>query len=89
MEVDGLAIIKALVEHGLGHTVLTYNSVPNEVAHGELSATRIVKPGIVWNLAMVMRKELRHNQAATEMATLLREEVDKLVSAGLWRGKVH
>jgi len=89
MEVDGLAIIKGLVQYGLGHTVLTYASVAEDVEHGTLRATRIVRPGIAWSLAIVMRKDLRHNRAATQMVELMREEVDKLVNAGHWRGKVH
>ncbi len=89
MEVDGLAIIKGLVEHGLGHTVLTYASVAEEVARGALRATRITRPGITWNLAIVLRKDVRQNRAATLMVEMMREEVDKLVNAGQWRGKAH
>ena len=89
MEVEGLAIIKALVGHGLGHTVLTYSAVAEEVARGTLRATRLVRPGISWSLCIAMRKELRQNQAATALARTMREEVEKLVSAGQWRGKTH
>ena len=89
MEVEGLSIIKALVQHGLGHTVLTYAAVADEVAHGTLRATRLVRPGISWSLCIAMRKELRQNCAATALARTMREEVEKLVGAGQWRGKAH
>lgn len=89
MEVEGLAIIKALVAHGIGHTVLTYSAVAEEVAHGTLRATRLTRPGISWSLCIAMRKELRQNKAAQALARTMREEVEKLVGAGQWRGKVH
>jgi LysR family nitrogen assimilation transcriptional regulator len=89
IEVDGLSIIKALVQQGLGNSVLAYSAVPDEVRRGELTATRIVRPGIGWSLSMVMRRDLRQNRAAEQMAILVQEEVEKLVGSGLWRGKPH
>ena len=86
LEVDGLPLIKAMVERGLGSTVLTYVAATNEIASGALRAVPIREPGIHWRLDIASRQDRRSSRALQELIRLIDEEVHALVDRGVWKG---
>ncbi len=86
IEVDGLPIIKAMVERGLGFTTLTQPAVTREVANGTLKAIPIRSPGIRWDLDIACRRDRRPSDAAMELMRVIEEEVQTLVETGVWIG---
>ena len=86
IEVDGLPIIKAMVERGLGFTTLTQPAVTREVANGTLQAIPIRSPGIRWDLDIACRQDRRPSDAALELMRVIEEEVQTLVETGVWVG---
>lgn len=88
-EVDGLGILKKMVEHNLGYTVLTFGSVYNEVANGTLSATPIGGPDVSWTLSMATRVDQSRSRTMIVIQKLVREVVRDLVDRGVWRGDPH
>ncbi|HWK68291.1 MAG TPA: LysR family transcriptional regulator [Rhizobiaceae bacterium] len=86
IEVDGLPIIKAMVERGLGFTTLTQPAVTREVANGMLRAIPIRSPGIRWDLDIACRRDRQPSEAARELIRIIEEEVQELVRTGVWIG---
>ena len=82
LEADGLPIIKAMVERGLGFTTLTQAAVTREVANGTLRAIPIRSPAIRWDLDIACRRDRQPSEAAVE-------EVHSLVRARIWTGSPH
>ncbi len=86
LEVDGLPLIKAMVERGLGATVLTYAGATNEIASGLLRAVPIHDPGIHWRLDIASRFDRQKSSALQELIRLIGEEVQTLVAREIWQG---
>ncbi len=86
IEVDGLPIIKAMVERGIGFTTLTQPAVTREVANGTLRAIPIRSPGIRWDLDIACRRDRQPSDAAQELMRVIEEEVQELVRTGIWIG---
>lgn len=86
LEVDGLPIIKAMVERGLGFTTLTQAAVTREIANGTLRAIPIRPPAIRWDLGIACRRERQLSEAAQELIRIIGEEVHTLVETGVWTG---
>jgi LysR family nitrogen assimilation transcriptional regulator len=53
IEIDSVAFAKAMVEDGLGYTILTYAAVEEEVARGRLAAFAIMRPVLSTNVTLV------------------------------------
>lgn len=85
IEVDGDSTLRSLVRKGLGYTIMTRSSVAEDILRGDLRASPIERPEIVFTLATVVRNEVRENQAVKEMLELVEEEVDRLIESGEWR----
>jgi LysR family nitrogen assimilation transcriptional regulator len=85
IEVDGDATLRSLVRKGLGYTIMTYSSVAEDIQRGDLRASPIERPEIVFTLAAAVRNEVRENQAVKEMLSLIEEETDRLIQSGEWR----
>ena len=85
LEVDSLEIIKTLVEHGLGFSVVSYNAAQSEVKRRVLRAVPIAAPGISWTLALAMT-ERQPSRGAVELIRLIEELVREMVTQGVWRG---
>lgn len=85
IEADSVAFAKAMVERGLGYTILTYAAVQDEVARGELTAHPIVRPHLTTRVCIVApRGELpKLTQDAAEM---LRDVCSALVRSKRWTG---
>lgn len=86
LEVDGLPIIKSMVERGLGFTVLTQPSVSREMINGSLRAIPIDSPGIQWDLDIACRRDRQPSEAVREFIRIIEEEVRELVGSGVWQG---
>lgn len=85
-EIDSLGIIKAMVRHGLGYTVLTFGAVYHEVADGSLTAAPIASPAMSWTLCMASRVEQGRSRAMIVMRQLVIDVVRDIVDKGIWRG---
>jgi LysR family nitrogen assimilation transcriptional regulator len=84
IEADSVAFAKAMVEKGLGYTILTYAAVKDEVERGKLTAYPIVRPAILTKVNIVT---LRDRQKLTSDAgEMLRSVCSALVRAKTWAG---
>jgi LysR family nitrogen assimilation transcriptional regulator len=86
LEVDSVALTKAMVRDGFGYTMLTYGSVHDEVARGELSARFIERPPLSSTLTIVRLREDRSSRLPRELSRTVREVLRTLVDQGTWRG---
>ena len=87
LEVDSLEIMKTLVEHGLGFSVVAYNAAQSEVKRRALRVVPIAAPGVSWTLALAMT-ERRPSRGALELVRLIEELVQEMVGRGIWRGRL-
>ncbi|MEP9375348.1 LysR family transcriptional regulator [Aquabacter sp. CN5-332] len=84
-EVDSVALTKAMVRAGHGYTILTYSSVHEEVARGDLTMHTIDHPPIIATLSAVMLKETATTPLARELTDALRATLLGLIQRGIWR----
>jgi LysR family nitrogen assimilation transcriptional regulator len=87
LEVDGMNIIKRLVERGLGYTVFNYAGVSEEVERGSLRAIPICKPTFTWQLALAGRNDGLASGALADLRHLIETEVRRLIDQGFYDGK--
>lgn len=57
MNCSGFWLIKSLVCNGLGHTIVTLDSIFNELEQRKVSAVPISNPNISWPLAVAMQRD--------------------------------
>lgn len=60
MNCSGFWLIKSLVCNGLGHTIVTLDSIFNELEQHKVSAASISNPSIPWALAVAMQSDQCH-----------------------------
>lgn len=86
IEIDSYPCIKRLVADGYGCSVLPWHAVAGEAAKGLVSVRRFARPrlwrraNLAWNAARPL------GQAAQCVQDLLREEVELLITTGVWAG---
>lgn len=86
IEADSVTFAKALVEKGLGYTILTYAAVQDEVRAKRLSIFPITRPTLSTQVAIVT---LRDNASATltrAASDLLHDVCRRLVRGRHWAG---
>jgi DNA-binding transcriptional LysR family regulator len=88
VEADSLHVQKRLVMRGLGCTVLPLPSVNAEVAGGLLRATPIVEPRLPRRLVVARTLGRRTSTAVRLFGAVLRDEVDAMVTGGVWDGRM-
>jgi len=88
LEVDSVALTKALVRRDLGYGFLTYTAVAAEVARGELQAFAIERPAIRSVISMATLREQRASRLVREMTMVVKEQLRELVVNGAWQGTV-
>jgi LysR family nitrogen assimilation transcriptional regulator len=88
LELDSMATIKTLVRQGDVATILPYCGVYREVACGMIAARRIVSPSLTRTLIVGETVRRPKTPASSAVVKCLREEVRRLVDAGLWTGPV-
>ena len=86
LELDSMATIKLLVAEGTVATILPFCGVYREVGDGKLIARRIVRPSVTRTLIIGETVRRPKTPATTAVVKCLREEVERLVAAGLWTG---
>jgi LysR family nitrogen assimilation transcriptional regulator len=84
-EVDSVSFAKAMVEKGLGYTILTYAAVQEEVARKQLTAFQIVRPTLSTQVTIVTLRDqlLKATQYASET---LHDVCRTLVRSRQWAG---
>lgn len=60
MNCSGFWLIKSLVCNGLGHTIVTLDSIFNELEQGKVAVASISSPSIPWALAVAMQIDQCH-----------------------------
>lgn len=86
LELDSMATIKTLVRQGDGATILPFCGVYREVGEGSIVARRIVSPSLTRTLIVAETVRRPKTPATTAVVKCLREEVRRLVDAGMWTG---
>lgn len=86
LELDSMATIKDLVRRADAATILPFCGVYREVASGAMAARRIVSPSLTRTLIVGETVRRPKTPATSAVVRCLREEVRRLVAAGLWTG---
>ncbi len=86
VEADSVAFVKALVEQGLGYTILTYAAVQDEVVRKRLTAFPIVRPTISTKVTLVTLRDKQLPKLTREASTLLHDVCSALVRSKHWAG---
>ncbi len=86
LEVDSVALTKAMVRRGLGVTILTYAAVQDEVARGELVARPIERPPLMSSVSVAMLHDRRTSPLPAALVDMIRQIVADLVGASVWQG---
>ena len=80
VEVDALSQMKSLVRHGIGHTVLPWHAVRDEVERGELRAAPIIEPVIERTIYVAQASDRPASPAATATIRAITECLKAVVS---------
>lgn len=86
LEVDSVALTKALVMRGTGHSILTAAAVHEEVLAGTLRAFPIDRPPLTSTLAIATLRAARSSAPAEALKRILREVIHEFVDQGVWTG---
>lgn len=86
IEADSVAFAKALVEEGLGYTILTYAAVQEEIERKALSIYPIVRPTLSTQVAIVTLRDKQQPKAILQASELLRDVCRTLVRDKAWAG---
>jgi LysR family nitrogen assimilation transcriptional regulator len=86
IEADSVAFAKALVENGLGYTILTYAAVQDELARARLTIYPIERPTLSTKVTIVMLRDSQLPKATQDASGLLHDVCRALVRSGQWAG---
>lgn len=84
IEVDSIFAIKQLIRAGDGYTIQPLAVVQEDVARGDLFASRIENPRVTRALAIAFPKRGVLTVSAKRLVELLEELADRFVTAGKW-----
>src|SRR3984957_8169856 len=87
LELDSMAAVKDLVRRADAATILPFCGVYRDVEQGHFVARRIVSPSITRTLIVAETVRRPKTPATTAVVRCLREEVARLVAAGIWTGR--
>jgi LysR family nitrogen assimilation transcriptional regulator len=85
-QVDGVPLTKEMVRDGIGHTVLPYAVVRDEVARGTLAFHAIDHDPLLTIHAIASRNGVVPAPFVAEVSQLLRDVMSRLASSGAWIG---
>lgn len=88
IEADSVSFAKAMVENGLGYTILTYAAVQDEVARGTLTAFPIMRPTLSTRVSIVTLRDKQAPRLTQDASVMLREICRTLVRQKIWTGAV-
>jgi LysR family nitrogen assimilation transcriptional regulator len=86
IEADSVAFAKAMVESGLGYTILTYAAVQDELARGTLTAFPIGRPTLSSRIAIVTLRGEQPSTVTHDASDLMYRVCRTLVRTGRWAG---
>ena len=86
IEADSVAFAKAMVENGLGYTILTYAAVQDEVARNRLAAYPIVRPTLSTLVSIVTPRDRQTPKLTQDAGALLHNVCRALVKQKIWAG---
>jgi LysR family nitrogen assimilation transcriptional regulator len=86
IEADSVAFAKAMVENGLGYTILTYAAVQDEVARKTLTVFPIVRPTLSTQVTIVTLRDKQLPKHIQETRDLLYDVCRTLVRNRTWAG---
>ncbi len=86
IEADSVAFAKAMVEKGLGYTILTYAAVKDELARRKLVAYPIVRPTISTRVTIVTLRDKQLPKLTRDASTMLHAVCAELVRNRTWGG---
>jgi LysR family nitrogen assimilation transcriptional regulator len=85
-QVDGVPLIKEMVRNGLGHAVMPYAAVREEVERGTLSFHPIAHESLSTVHSIGCRGGGARDPVVTGVRRVLRETMSRLASSGEWAG---
>jgi LysR family transcriptional regulator, nitrogen assimilation regulatory protein len=85
-QVDGVALTKEMVRNGLGHTILPFAAVRDEVARGALSFHPIEHDPLLTVHAIACRGGISAGPFVAEIRYVLRDVMCGLARSGEWPG---
>lgn len=88
IEADSVAFAKAMVENGLGYTILTYAAVQDELTRKTLTAYPIVQPTLSTRVSIVTLREKQTPKLTLESSEILYDVCRALVRHKIWAGAV-
>jgi LysR family transcriptional regulator, nitrogen assimilation regulatory protein len=88
LEVDSVPLTRALVSYGLGHSLLTYTAVQEDVASGRLRARPIERPAIRSTVSLATLRDRRASPVVDAMFSVVSEKLHELVVSDAWQGEV-
>jgi LysR family nitrogen assimilation transcriptional regulator len=83
-QVNGFTIIRAMVEHGLGYSILSHYGVQESLAAGRLSATQVSYPEMPWELCFAYRCDVRAIKAVKAIIAIIGRRLKAHVQEGIW-----
>jgi LysR family nitrogen assimilation transcriptional regulator len=86
IEADSVAFAKAMVEKGLGYTILTYAAVQDELAREELTAYPIVRPTLSTKVTIVTLRDGQLPKLIQDASGMLHDVCRMLVRTRHWAG---
>jgi LysR family nitrogen assimilation transcriptional regulator len=86
IEADSVAFAKALVEQGLGYTILTYAVVQEELMQERLTAYPIVRPTLSTQVSLVTLRDARRTKLIGAASEMLHDVRRTVVRGGGWSG---
>jgi LysR family nitrogen assimilation transcriptional regulator len=86
IEADSVAFAKALVEKGLGYTILTYAAVQEEVARKRLAVYPILRPTLSTQVTIVTLRDATLPKMTQEASALMHRVCRTLVRDKMWAG---
>ena len=86
IEADSVAFAKAMIEQGLGYTILTYAAVRDEVTGHRLTAYPIVRPTLSTQVSIVTLRSEPASKLTRDAGALLHDVCRTLVRSKQWVG---
>ena len=86
IEADSVAFAKAMVETGLGYTILTYAAVRDELERKALTVYPIVRPTLSTTVTMVTLRDQPQSKLIHDAGEMLHDVCRRLVRSDVWAG---
>lgn len=84
-QADSFALMKELVESGLGYTVLPLSSFAREATVGRLRYAPFSRPRVMRHLMLAKQPGADHSRATHMLERFIHEEITELIGAGHWK----